>query len=94
MYTSRVAGYRQPAQSSQPEDRPSSALPQPLLRLTAMASIGVGAGLFSASAPTEVLILTFAPALIAMVVIAVQSIFMAPEPSPVAEEVSGEVSHG
>jgi hypothetical protein len=63
------------------------------MRLTAMASLGVGAGLFSASAPTEVLILTFAPALIAIVVIAAKSIFDMPEPAQVAE-VPAEASHG
>jgi hypothetical protein len=63
------------------------------MRLTAMASIGVGAGLFSASAPTEVLILTFAPAVIAMVVIAVQSIGEVPATAQV-DEVPAEVSHG
>jgi hypothetical protein len=93
MYPTRVAGYRQPSTQSLPEDRSSSALPQPLIRLAAMASIGVGAGLFSASAPTEVLILTFAPALIAIVVIAVQSISGMPEPAEV-DDVPTEVSHG
>lgn len=94
MYPARATAYRQPAaRSRQPEDPTRSALPQPLMRLTAMASIGVGAGLFSASAPTEVLILTFAPALIAMVVIAVQSIVEIPKTAQV-DEVPAEVSHG
>lgn len=94
MYPMQVAGNQhRRSRPVEPHRSPSSALPQPLLRLTAMGSIGIGAGLFSASAPTEVLILTFAPALVAMAVIAVQSIFGMPEPAPV-EEVPTEVTHG
>jgi hypothetical protein len=94
MYPTRVAGYRQSAPNTrQVEGSSPSALPQPLMRLTAMASIGIGAGLFSASAPTEVLVLTFAPALIAVVVIAVKSIVDMPE-TALVDEIPPEVSHG
>ena len=94
MYPTRVAGYRQTAAAARrTEDPAPSTLPQPFMRLTAMASIGIGAGLFSASAPTEILVLTFAPALIAMVVIAVRSIVDTPETAP-ANEIPSEVSHG
>jgi hypothetical protein len=50
----------------------SPRLPQPGWRLLGFASIGLGAGLFTADAPFVVLAAAFVPALIAMVVIAVQ----------------------
>jgi hypothetical protein len=50
----------------------SPRLPQPGWRLLGFASIGLGAGLFTADAPFIVLAAAFVPALIAMVVIAVQ----------------------
>ena len=94
MYQTRLAGFQpNTAHARLPEDPPASALPQPVMRLTAMASIGVGAGLFSASAPTEVLILTFAPALIAMLVIAVKSMADMPETARV-DEIRPEGSDG
>ena len=94
MYPTRIAEYRQAAANARQTEGPSPpALPQPLMRLTAMASIGIGAGLFSASAPTEVLVLTFAPALIAMAVIAVKSIVDMPE-TALIDEIPTEVSHG
>lgn len=43
-----------------------------------VASIGLGTGLFGASASFEVLVLAFAPALIAMLAVAVQSTFARP----------------
>ena len=49
----------------------SPRLPQPGWRLTGFASIGLGAGLFTADAPFVVLAAAFVPALISMVVIAV-----------------------
>jgi hypothetical protein len=48
----------------------SPRLPQPGWRLTGFASIGIGAGLFTADAPLAVLAAAFAPALISMVMIA------------------------
>ena len=48
-------------------------LPQPGWRLVGFTSIGLGAGLFSADVPFVVLAGVLLPALIAMVVIAVQS---------------------
>jgi hypothetical protein len=48
----------------------SPRLPQPGWRLTGFASIGLGAGLFTADAPFVVLAAAFVPALISMVVIA------------------------
>lgn len=50
-----------------------AALPQPGLRLMGVASLGLGAGLYSAEAPLPVLVLAFVPALVAMMVIAVRS---------------------
>jgi hypothetical protein len=47
----------------------SPRLPQPGWRLTGFASIGLGAGLFTADAPFVVLAAAFVPALISMVVI-------------------------
>ena len=49
----------------------SPPLPQPGWRLLGFASIGLGAGLFTADAPFFVLAAAFVPALIAMIVIAV-----------------------
>lgn len=51
----------------------SPRLPQPGWRLTGFASIGLGAGLFTADAPFVVLAGSFVPALISMVVIAAQA---------------------
>ncbi len=51
----------------------SPQLPQPGWRLTGFASIGIGAGLFTADAPFVVLATAFVPALISMVVIAAQA---------------------
>ncbi|MEX2136970.1 MAG: hypothetical protein WEB29_08510 [Chloroflexota bacterium] len=51
----------------------SPRLPQPGWRLTGFASIGLGAGLFTADAPFAVLAAAFVPALISMVVIAAHS---------------------
>jgi hypothetical protein len=50
----------------------SPRLPQPGWRLLGFASIGLGAGLFTADAPFVVLAAAFVPALIAMMVIGVQ----------------------
>lgn len=55
-----------------PPDPPVE-LPQPGLRLMGIASLGLGAGLYSAEAPVLVLVLAFVPALVAMAVIAVRS---------------------
>jgi hypothetical protein len=49
----------------------SPRLPQPGWRLLGFASIGLGAGLFTADAPFVVLAAAFVPAIIAMIVIAV-----------------------
>lgn len=49
----------------------SPRLPQPGWRLLGFASIGLGAGLFTADAPFVVLAAAFVPALVAMMVIAV-----------------------
>lgn len=51
----------------------SPRLPQPGWRLTGFASIGLGAGLFTAGAPFFLLAAAFVPALISMVVIAAQT---------------------
>jgi hypothetical protein len=66
----------------------SPRLPQPAWRLTGFASIGLGAGLFTADAPVVVLAIAFIPALISMVVIAAQATRAphAPEPAPRAVE--------
>jgi len=85
MYPTRIAQaepYR-PGQAAGDDSR--SALPQPMLRLMGAASIGIGAGLFSVSAPAQVLLLTFAPAMVAIVLITVQSIRAIPEPTPIDE---------
>jgi len=50
----------------------SPRLPQPGWRLLGFASIGLGAGLFTADAPFALLAAAFLPALIAMIVIAVK----------------------
>jgi len=50
----------------------SPRLPQPGWRLLGFASIGLGAGLFTADAPFVVLAAAFVPALVAVMVIAVQ----------------------
>ena len=69
------------------------ALPQPGLRLLGIASIGVGSGLFNSSMPPEILVLAFAPAVIAILVIAVQSTFARPAGTS-AESSSEEDHHG
>jgi hypothetical protein len=51
----------------------SPRLPQPGWRLSGFASIGLGAGLFTADAPLVVLAAAFVPAVISMVVIAAQA---------------------
>ena len=51
----------------------SPRLPQPGWRLTGFASIGLGAGLFSADAPLVVRAAAFIPALASMVVIAAEA---------------------
>ena len=51
----------------------SPRLPQPGWRLAGFASIGIGAGLFSADAPFAMLAAAFIPALISLVVIAAQA---------------------
>ena len=51
----------------------SPRLPQPGWRLTGFASIGLGAGLFTADAPVVVLAAAFIPAVISMAVIAAQA---------------------
>jgi hypothetical protein len=51
----------------------SPRLPQPGWRLTGFASIGLGAGLFTADVPFVVLAAAFIPAMISMVVIAAQA---------------------
>lgn len=56
----------------------ASKLPQPGLRLVGIASLGVGTGLFSASTPPEVLAVAFAPAVVALVVVALRSTFAGP----------------
>lgn len=48
----------------------SPRLPQPGWRLTGFASIGLGAGLFTADAPLVLLAAAFLPALISIIVIA------------------------
>jgi hypothetical protein len=63
----------------------SPRLPQPGWRLLGFASIGLGAGLFTADAPFVVLAAAFVPALIAMVVIAVAGA-MAPSMEERAEQ--------
>jgi hypothetical protein len=51
----------------------SPRLPQPGWRLTGFASIGLGAGLFTADAPFIALVAAFVPAVISMAVIAAQA---------------------
>jgi hypothetical protein len=51
----------------------SPRLPQPGWRLIGFASIGLGAGLFTADAPVVVLAVAFIPSLISMAVIAAQT---------------------
>ena len=51
----------------------SPRLPQPGWRLTGFASIGLGAGLFTADAPLVVLAAAFIPAAASMLVIAAQA---------------------
>ena len=62
---------RNPSVAIRTPDSPE--LPQPGLRLTGFASIGIGAGLFTADAPFVVLVAAFVPALISMIVIAAQA---------------------
>lgn len=62
-------------------------LPQPGWRLLGFASIGLGAGLFTAEMPFIVLAAAFVPALIALVVIAAQATIS----PPIAERASRAV---
>jgi hypothetical protein len=66
----------------------SPRLPQPGWRLTGFASIGLGAGLFTADAPLVLLAAAFIPAVASMVVIAAHSTRAsgAAEPAPQAVE--------
>ena len=83
-----------PTSSRTPTRRHSpGALPQPGLRLLGIASIGVGSGLYNSSLPPEILILAFAPAVIAILVIAVHSTFAGPAGAS-AEATSEEERHG
>jgi hypothetical protein len=87
-------GRAQPLGTRRSTDRHSpDAMPQPGLRLLGLASIGVGSGLFNSSMPPEVLVLAFAPAVLAILVIAVQSTF-AKSAVPSAELISDEERHG
>lgn len=51
----------------------SPRLPQPGWRLSGFASIGLGAGLYTADAPLVLLVAAFLPAVLSMVVIAAQA---------------------
>jgi hypothetical protein len=66
----------------------SRRLPQPGWRLTGFASIGLGAGLFTADVPLVLLAAAFIPAVASMVVIAAQATRApgAAEPAPRAVE--------
>lgn len=66
----------------------SPRLPQPGWRLTGFASIGLGAGMFTADAPFVMLAAAFIPAVASMVVIAAQATraSRATEPVPRAVE--------
>ena len=69
----------------------SPRLPQPGWRLTGFASIGLGAGLFSADAPFVVLAAAFIPAVASMVVIASEAT-RAPRPAEPARHAVEELS--
>jgi hypothetical protein len=66
----------------------SPRLPQPGWRLTGFASIGLGAGLFTADVPLVLLAAAFIPAVASMVVIAAEATRAAgaAEPAPEAVE--------
>jgi hypothetical protein len=66
----------------------SPRLPQPGWRLTGFASIGLGAGLFTADVPLVLLAAAFIPAVASMVVIAAEATRTtgAAEPAPEAVE--------
>jgi hypothetical protein len=66
-------------------------LPQPGWRILGALSIGIGTGLYSASAQPGLLVLAFAPAVVAIGVIAVQSTIPRPD---IAEMKREEVRHG
>lgn len=63
---------KDPSTRRQSRTRAVAALPQPGWRLVGVASIGLGAGLYSADVPFVILALACVPALIAMAVITVQ----------------------
>jgi hypothetical protein len=69
----------------------SPRLPQLGWRLTGFASIGIGAGLFSADAPFVVLAAAFIPAVASMVVIAREAT-RAPRPREPARQAVEELS--
>lgn len=61
-------------------------MPQPWLRLMGVASIGLGTGLYSAAAPIEVQVVSFAPAVAALLVIAIASMRGDPDGVPAETE--------
>lgn len=65
----------------------SPRLPQPGWRLTGFASIGLGAGMFTADAPFVMLAAAFIPAVASMVVIAAQATRAARATEPVPRAV-------
>ncbi len=75
--------------------RPQSAgpLPQPGWRLLAAASIGIGSGLSTASVPPELLVLGFAPAAVAILVLVLRSMKTMPDRTP-AEVRTEEATNG
>lgn len=58
-----------------------------------IASLGIGAGLYPASVPPEVLVLAFAPAMVAIGVLAVRSTFAGASPATKEDEPT-DVHHG
>ena len=62
-------------------------------RIVGALSIGLGTGLYSAAARPELLVLAFAPAAVAIGVIAVQSTISGPDPEP-GEMEPEEVKYG
>ena len=67
-------------------------LPQPGWRLLGVASIGVGSGLYTASAPPALLLLTLAVTVVALLAICIRTMVRL-DPDPV-ETRSKEADHG
>ena len=73
-------------------DADRSPLPQPGWRILGVASIGIGSGLYTASAPPALLVLAVAVAAVALVAVCIRTMVW-PDTDPVATS-SKESGHG